>query len=447
MERKIDQKLVEWKDSPHRKPLILKGARQTGKTFALMAFGSKYFNNFHYLNFEESEAFSRAFEESLEPRSLLANLSFVLGKKIEIETDLLILDEIQACPRALTSLKYFCEQLPQMAVCAAGSLLGVMLGEAAYPVGKADYLRLYPMSFEEFLKALHDDPSLEILEQAKDLKTIPEVVHAHLWERLKIYFVVGGLPEVVLTYVENKEDSFEAMTRVRNKQGELVLAYLADIAKHSGKENSMHIERIWRNVPAQLARTQDGSAPKFKFKGVVPNVQGYDRLVGALDWLQAAGLIIRVPITHCAALPLSAYIRENQFKLYCFDVGILGVLGHLPPAVILDYDYGSFKGYFAENFVAQEFLSSGQEALFSWKENTAEIEFLREVGGAIIPVEVKSGWVTQAKSLKVFVGKYNPPFSVILSGKNLHISREGDAQRRRSHHYPLYLASRFPWVD
>jgi predicted AAA+ superfamily ATPase len=201
--------------------------------------------------------------------------------------------------------------------------------------------------------------------------------------------------------------------------------------------NAMHIDRVWRAVPAQLAQSQDGSAHKFRFKGVIPGTSRFDRLSSALDWLEAAGLVIKIPITKSGKLPFSAYAKENVFKLLSFDVGILGALSGLSPKVILDYDYGSYKGYFAENYVAQEFLYSGKK-LFSWEEGNAEIEFLIEKDGAVIPIEVKSGGVTKAKSLHSFCKKYDPPYQVILSAKNLYLD-----QARRTHYYPLYLASKF----
>jgi hypothetical protein len=228
---------------------------------------------------------------------------------------------------------------------------------------------------------------------------------------------------------------------VREKQIDLIRDYIADIAKHSGKLNAMHIERVWRNIPAQLAKAQDGSAPKFRFKGVVPGISAYSRLSGTIDWLDAAGLIIKVQIVNSGQLPSSAYVTENRFKLFCFDIGILGAMSRLPPKSILDYDYGTYKGYFAENYIAQEFRYAGISQLYSWNEKTAEVEFLREVKGEVLPVEVKSGWVTQSKSLKVFSEKYKPRYQTIMSARNLNINHSN-----RTHNYPLYLASHFPLV-
>jgi uncharacterized protein len=436
MKRLITQKLQEWRQSPRRKPLILQGMRQVGKTYILKDFGDCYFPQTHYFNFEKDNALSKAFQGDLDPKQLLLSLSFHQNKDIRIETDLIIFDEIQACPRALTSLKYFCEELPNATICAAGSLLGIHLNTASYPVGKVDMLKLYPMNFQEFLLALGQEKLYQFLINYTLTDPINELIHARLWEYLKYYFVVGGLPEVVSIFADLQSQLFNAFENVRLKQSELIVAYQADIAKHAGKVNAMHIDRIWRAIPQQLAREQNGGAAKFKFKGIIPNVDRYDRMADAIDWLCAAQLVIKQPIAQKANLPLSAYIKENTFKLYLSDVGLLGALSDLSPKTLLDYDYGSYKGYFAENFVAQAFLATGVNQLYSWQEGGSEIEFLREVNGNLIPIEVKSGWVTRAKSLQSFATKYHPLYSIILSASN-HISKSNAKNR----YYPLYLAS------
>ena len=437
MERTVYDNLLKWKADPGRKPLIIKGPRQVGKTYILKQFGRQAFPAFHYINFEEDETLSRVFESDLNPGRIIQELSFYVDAPVHPDRDLIIFDEIQACPRALTSLKYFREKMPGTAVCAAGSLLGVQLSREAFPVGKVSFLDMYPLGFEEFLRAMGDGRYVQLLAGLSLGDQIPEMAHTHLWERLKLYFITGGLPEVVKTCASLKDDLYSACKAAREQQSELIKGYLADIAKHSGKQNAMHMERIWKNIPAQLAREQNGSAAKFRFKGVVPGVKNYSRLAGALDWLDAAGLLLKIHIVNKGELPFAAYAAENRFKLCCFDVGILGALSRLAPKTILDYQYGTYKGYFAENFIAQEFRYAGAGELFSWKEKRAEVEFLRESDGRILPIEVKSGWVTQAKSLKVFSEKYPPPFRTVMSAKNLHIDPE-------CHRYPLYLASRFP---
>jgi len=439
MKRSIYAHLKQWKKNKRRKPLILKGARQVGKTYILKKFGRENFENLHYINFEEDESLSRIFEKNLKVNRIIQELQFYLDKAINIEQDILIMDEIQACPKALTSLKYFNELMPDFSICAAGSLLGVHLGEASFPVGKVDFLDMFPMNFREFLEALEENMLCDFLDTLTYDRPIPETVHEKLWERYKIYLVVGGLPYIVQTYVELQEDLFTCLNQVRKVQKDLINTYLADIAKHSGKINSMHLERMLRTIPSQLARQQDGSAPKFRFQGVIPGIRGYSRLANVIDWLEAAGLIHKIHIINRGELPFSAFSKENTFKLFMFDVGLLGALGDLPVKSLLDYNFGTYKGYTAENFAAQEFICKGISPLYSWKENTSELEFIIESHGRILPVEVKSGWVTQAKSLKIFSEKYNPEYRTIFSGRNLKIDTEN-----RVHQYPLYLVSYFP---
>lgn len=436
MKRTIFSKLEQWKTKDRRKPLILRGVRQVGKTYILQEFGNSCFARTHYLNFEKSKALLSVFEENLDPKILIQKLNFILNCSIDIHRDLLIFDEIQECPRALTSLKYFAEDMPELALCSAGSLLGVHLTPVSFPVGKVNMIHMYPMSFVEFLTSLDETRALEYLNEAVSAKSIPEIVHSHLWERLKWYFITGGLPEVVDTFLKKRENLYEAFVAVRELQQELLVSYFADMAKHSGKINAMHLDRLWRAIPEQLGRSQDGSAKKFTFKDAVAGINRYDRLAGVIDWLEKAGLIIKVHIVCSGNVPFSAFARENVFKLFCFDVGILGALSGLEPKEILDYDYGTYKGYFAENFIAEEFLYSGQDQLYSWQEKTAEVEFLRQVDGKAVPIEVKSGWVTHSKSLNLFAIKYNSPFKVILSAKNIY-EGAGTGVRR----YPLYMAS------
>jgi len=438
MRRDIWNKLEEWKTKKDRKPLILKGARQVGKTYILRAFGKENFSQVHYLNFEKYKQLDKIFEGDLIPQNILRDLSFYLNTSIDKENDLVIFDEIQNIPRALTSLKYFQEELPELAICSAGSLLGIQMSDESFPVGKIEFLNMFPMSFEEFLRGKGDTKSFEFLRSRKKSETIPQIIHSRLWEQLKIYFVVGGLPEIVKTFVEYKDDQFTALQKVREKQDNLLSTYIADISKHSGKQNAMHIERLWRNIPAQLAREHNGSAGKFKFKGIIPGIKRYSKLAGSIDWLVSAGLIIKARIANSGELPFSAHTAENTFKLYAFDVGLLGALSDLSPKSIIEYKYGSYKGYFAENFAAQEFVCSGVKELYCWKEGSAEVEFLREINGDVLPVEIKSGWVTQAKSIKVFVQKYHPKYRAIFSANNLSLDSINKVYR-----YPLYLISCF----
>jgi uncharacterized protein len=438
MRRLFTEKLIQWKHAKPRKPLLVRGLRQVGKTYSLQEFGKQYFRNLHYVNFERDGRLSEIFVADLNPRRILQELSFILNTTIDVTQDFILFDEIQACPRALNSLKYFQEELPQLALSSAGSLLGVYLSSEPFPVGKVDMLKVYPMSFIEFLLGIGDDRSVDFINQLNNNSKIPEIVHAHLWRQMKLYFIVGGLPEVVHIFRDNRDNLPAAFELVRKKQEELILAYNADMAKHAGKVNSMHLDRVLKAVPSQLARAQDDSAAKFKFKGIVAGINRYSRLAGVIDWLEAAGLIIKSYSVNCGELPFAAYTKENTFKLYLADVGLLGAMSGLSPVTIFNYDYGTYKGYFAENFVAQEFCSSGVGHLYGWQEGHAEVEFLLDINGKAIPIEVKSGRVTRAKSLQIFADKYQPPYRVILSGNNMHIDMAHKFQQ-----YPLYLAGKF----
>lgn len=437
MKRYFIEKLEEWKKKPDRKPLVVRGARQVGKTYILKEFGKNFFSDFHYINFEKDKTVHEVFKNNLDPAHILKELSFYFKKSIH-DSDLLIFDEIQECPRALTSLKYFVEESPQTCIASAGSLLGLQFQKESFPVGKVDFLELGPMNFAEFLEASGENEALLFIQNISH-ENFSEMVHQKLWSLLKDYFVVGGLPEVVKTFVREEKKDWEVFQKVREKQKALITAYVADMAKHAGKQNAMHLERLWLHVPEQLAKNQDGAAYKFRFRDVIPGIQGYERLSGTIDWLESAELIVRVKIANQAKLPLMAYSRENTFKLYFFDVGLLGAASNLAPETLLKADFGSYKGYFAENFVAQELKALGLAPLHSWKENTAELEFLLEARDLLCAIEVKSGSVTHAKSMGIFLKKYPEAKGVILSARYpFQIKNQGHLQK-----WPLYAAGFF----
>lgn len=442
MKRVITGKLIEWKNKPNRKPLILKGVRQVGKTFILRNFGETEFKGVHYFNFEKDSNLHKIFLSDLDPQRIIQELGLVTGKKIDSLHDLIIFDEIQECPKALTSLKYFNEELTELAICCAGSLLGVHLGSSSFPVGKVDLLTLFPMNFQEFLLANGEEEIVSVIEKVHLTKTFPLVLHDKLWGLLKQYFIVGGMPEAVSLYQANKEDLSISFKKVREIQTAIYSGYLADMAKHSGNVNAMHLDRVFKSVPEQLSRTQDGSAPKFKFKGILPNISQYTRLANVFDWLDTAGLIHKIPITNQGLPPLKAYIKESAFKLFMFDIGMLGAIADLSPQTILNYDYGTYKGFFAENFILQELLAANKGPLYTWHEGTAEIEFLLELQGIVVPIEVKSGGTTHAKSLGVFAKKYQPPFTVKVTSNPLSVREDTLVQN-----YPLYLASQISFKN
>jgi predicted AAA+ superfamily ATPase len=435
MKRTINQPLNDWKGSANRKPLILRGARQVGKTYTLKEFGGVAFPRYHYVNFEKDARLGQLFEQNLNPERILNELQFYLDQPIDRQRDLVIFDEIQRCPKALTSLKYFSEEMPEMALCAAGSLLGVALQPDSFPVGKVQFMDMYPLSFDEFLDGAGKERLAELIRGHDLTQPFPEMAHEQLWGLWKHYLVVGGLPEAVNIYREKQENLYDAMQMVRQAQRDLLEAYLADMAKHSGKSNALHIEKLWRSVPAQLARTQNGSAGKFKLREGIPGIRGYERLSSPLDWLECAKLLIRTPIIDAVGVPLSGYVKESRFKLYFFDVGLLGAVSGIAPATFLNYDFGSYQGYVAENFAAQELRAAGDKTLYCWQGRTAEVEFILERKGEVVPVEVKSGWVTQSKSLKVYIERYRPPRAYVLSANNV-------SRSNINRYLPIYAASR-----
>lgn len=432
MERLAMQELLKWKNARQRKPLLIQGARQVGKTYLLKEFGRRYFPRCHYVNFEKSSTLLDIFAKSLDPLEIIKELEFLLETEIDPKNDILIFDEIQREPRALTSLKYFCENMPETAICAAGSLLGVTMNIDSFPVGKVDMLDMRPLNFYEFLKALDEQKLAELLATHDIKKPFPVSAHEKLINIWKHYLVVGGLPEAVEYFRNNRDNVFNSFLKVRDIQEVLLRTYMADIAKHSGKINSVHIEQILKNVPAQLASSVDDSAKKFIFKDVIPGIRGYSRLSNPIGWLERANLILRVPVIDTATMPLTTQVKENVFKLYFFDVGLLGALSQLPPAVIMKYDFKTYKGFFAENFVLQELLASGISNTYCWQGRTSEIEFIIQTNeGEIIPIEVKSGAVTHSKSLSTYCKKYEPTYSIVISLKN-----EGKKQSRW--YIPLY---------
>jgi predicted AAA+ superfamily ATPase len=333
----------------------------------------------------------------------------------------------------LTSLKYFCEELPELALCSAGSLLGLDLTGHSFPVGKVNLLDMFPMSFEEFLGGIKETRLVDLVRTHDFYTPLPEIAHSLLWDMWKLYLVVGGLPEAVKIYYQQSENRYEAVKAVRRVHLDLLDAYMSDIAKHSGKINAMHIERLWRNVPVQLARSQNGSASKFRFKDALPDVRGYERLASPLGWLERTRLVIRTSIVKRAETPLIGFSKENRFKQYFFDVGLLGTSGEIDPNTILKYEYGNYKGFVAENFVAQELRANGVRNLFCWEGRTSEVEFLLETASGIVPLEVKSGRATRSKSLEIFEKRYNPKRSVVLSAKN--VEMRGPRQ-----YLPIYAA-------
>jgi predicted AAA+ superfamily ATPase len=416
---------------------VLLGARQVGKTYLLREFGREHFKNTHIFDFEQDKALANIFKQDLDAKRILRDLSLYASKPIVPGEDILIFDELQACGPALTSLKYFCENVPELHLASAGSLLGLMMNESSFPVGKVNFINLAPLTFAEFVDARGEGRLLEEVDLCfLEKRALSVAAHMRLIEIMRYYLLTGGLPEVVASCEPLKPFSLADAQRVREIQRELITAYLADMAKHCGKINSMHLERVWRNVSEQLARGLDGRSNKFTFKDVVSNIKGYERLAGAIDWLQKAQLVIKAPIIECADLPLNAYAHENTFKLYLFDVGLLSSMVQIDPFNLLSNELTTFKGYLFENFVAQELQATLNNQIYCWREKQSEVDFLIQDKEGVMPIEVKSGRNTAARSLQIFRKKYTPRRYALLSSNNLALHGQ-DAL-----HYPVYLASR-----
>ncbi len=428
MKRDIYQNLLTWKKDPRRKPLVLKGARQVGKTFVLKDFGCTEYADLAYFNFEEDPELSGFFSGRLDPKSIVQTLSIYREKEISSDRTLIVFDEVQSSPRVLTCLKYFCELAPQYHVIAAGSLLGIKIGQSApFPVGKVDFLDLYPMSFAEFLDAVGKS-QLRILLETCEFAPLATAFHRELTRLLRLYYFVGGMPEAVSQYVQT--DNLEVVRQVQNS---ILVAYEFDFSKHTTRTEAMRIAGTWESIPTQLAKKKK----TFSYANVAKNARA--REYGeSIQWLSDAGLIIRVNNIATPRLPLTSY-QEGPFKLYLLDVGLLGAMTKLSQRMIVSGNvlFTEFNGAFVENFVAQELLANGQKQLFYWtSKHQAEVDFVVQIGEHVFPLEVKAGISKQKKSLRVYGDKYKPP---VLSRSTLMNFKEDGHVRN----YPLYALWQF----
>ncbi len=414
MKRNLYKKLLDWKSTADRMPLVLTGARQVGKTHLLTQFGRNEYRDIHVFNFQENPRIHTFFRKDLRPERLLEELSITQRKDISVKTDFVFFDEVHECDEAVTSLKYFQEKMPELHIAAAGSLLGINLNSSSFPVGKVNISHLYPMTFEEFIEASSDDTARNLFYENSRL----ESAHNLLWDYAKQYFFTGGMPKAVGKWFSETNIN-KRISSVRKIQKDILSGYEKDFAKHSGKINALHISTLLNNVPLQLSRILDGSVKRFKFKDVLPNKRTYSQLSNVISWLDSAGLIYKVFSVECRPqIPLKAFTKENIFKLFLFDIGLLGAMLEISYDSLMNQDYGTTKGFFAENFVACEFKALGHENLYSWSKGKSEIEFLYVTGESkIIPVEVKSGRRTKAKSLKSYTERYSPEKTVKFVGK------------------------------
>ena len=434
MKRDIYQKLRNWKTSSRRKPLVLQGARQVGKTYLLLEFGKNEYPDTAYFNFEEDPGLKEYFQGTLKPEKIIQKLEIHRGKKIRPEETLVFFDEIQESSGALNSLKYFCEQANNFHVVSAGSLLGVKVDHRhSFPVGKVNFLHLYPLTFLEFLAALEKGHLKNLIEGLNRFEPLDNPIHGELIDELRLYFVVGGMPEAVAHYAVHRD-----LQEIRVLQREILSAYMLDFAKHAPPSDVMKIAGVWEALPAQLARENK----KFIFSAVKPGARAREYET-AIQWLVDAGLAYKVRNVAKPNLPRASYADPGAFKLYTLDVGLLSAMTRLDPQTILQGDrlFTEFKGALTEDYVAQELTDSHHESLYYWTSpGTAEVDFLLEFEGKIYPLEVKSGLSQKTRSLRVYDEIYR---SQTLSRTSImNLKKDGGIGN-----YPLYSVARFPRLD
>ena len=403
--------LLRWKQKTCRKPVLIDGARQVGKTFLVeRLFGPASFRKVHSLDFRREPGLCALFADSLDPREIVEKIELAVDSSVDLERDLIFFDEVGDCQRALDSLKYFDQDLSGAYVCASGSNIGLL---QSFPVGSVHSLELFPLGFEEFLMG-HENPRLL---QAYRGRSRGRIEHGHLWSALLDHYFVGGMPAAVQGWMDRSSRLRERVQTVTSIHRDLLRGFARDFGKYAGKLHAQHIDAVWRNVPRQLARDQDGSVRRFRFKGVIPRKRGYRDLAGPIEWLHSAKLVRKCyPVKGSPRAPLMAHVRHNMFRLYFFDTGLLG------HAAGLTYEDQrsqgvSYKGFIAENFVQNELGVRVAYPTFGWQQAQAEIEFLHRCqDGEIIPVQVKSGARTRARSLRSFVHRYSPRRAVKLVG-------------------------------
>ena len=412
MERKIENKILKWKNSSKRMPLIIKGARQIGKTYTALMIGKKYYKNTVYFNMEDSQELVSIFEKDFDIERIITELSIRSGESIFKNETLIIFDEIQACERALLSLKYFCEKAPEYHIIAAGSLLGVALNREKYsfPVGKVDMITMYPMDFEEFLWALNQhDLAAAIREhyQSNEMFSLHDTAMMYY----KTYLLVGGMPRAVLDYIETKDYNF-----VTASQKSLNDSYIADMAKYATPNETTRIMNAYNSIPAQLSKENK----KFQYKVIKSGARAYEYET-PIEWLNASGVINKCVKVREGKMPLSVFVENESFKIYMADTGILCSKFSIPAKMILTETnaFDGFKGALTENYVAAALKTNGYD-LYYWEANgKAELDFvIQSAEGDIIPVEVKAADNVRAKSLGVFMKKYDIQKAIRISSKN-----------------------------
>lgn len=404
-------KLVEWKNNINRKPLILKGARQVGKTYILKEFGRLNYDNVAYFNFDHDNDLAALFINTKNPKRIIEQLTFVAGKKISSETTLIIFDEIQECPDALNSLKYFCEEAPEYHVVCAGSLLGIRLSKTSFPVGKVEFLNLYPMTFSEFLIADNCENLVEFMRGIKEIEEIPKIFETQLIEKLKTYYIIGGMPEVVNSWTNNKD-----IEKVNAIQLNILEAYESDFSKHIDNNEANKVSLIWNGIPSQLARENK----KFVYQVIKPGARARE-YEGALNWLNDANLIYKCYLVTKCGFPLKAYNDLSSYKIYMNDIGLLRRMSNLDSSIIIEGNklLEEFKGSFTENYVANVLAYLYNNSLNYYTFNRNEIDFVIQEKNKIIPIEVKSNKSTNNNSLTKYNASNDNEISFRFSLNNL----------------------------
>ena len=411
MYREKIEELKKWKQSPTRKPLIIRGARQVGKTWLMKEFGKKYYDKCAYINFDDNTRMNKLFEEDFDLDRIIQGLKIESGVNIEAENTLIILDEIQETPKALKALKYFCENAREYHIISAGSLLGVAIHEGtSFPVGKVDFLDLKPLSFFEFLNAIGEKQLLEVL-KSNDFDMI-NVFNTKLKDYLKLYYYVGGMPEAVSSYIEYKD-----LSQVRVIQKRLLEAYEQDFSKHAPSSIVPRIRQLWNNVPTQLANENK----KFIYGLIKKGARAREYEI-ALSWLIDCGLVYQINRVNNCKIPLSAYQDFSAFKLYLLDVGLLSAMAGLDSKTLLEGNeiFEEFKGSLTEQYVLCQLRECTDLSIYYWTSDSgiAEIDFITQIGGNNVPIEVKASENLQAKSLKTFVEKYKTKINIRTSMSN-----------------------------
>ena len=439
MKRFIIEKLINWKNNKDRKPLILKGARQVGKTYILKEFGKENYNDIAYFNFDHDDGLAELFGNTKDPKRIIEQLSLVNGKKINPSTTLIIFDEIQECPNALNSLKYFCEEAEEYHIACAGSLLGIRLSKTSFPVGKVDFLNLYPMTFSEFLIADNSENLVEVMKKTKEINEIPKIFADELIEKLKVYYIVGGMPEAVNCWINDKD-----IEKVSKIQKNILDAYESDFSKHTNINEANKISLIWNGIPSQLAREDirkyaqgiDQTRILNVFNRIAPQLARENKKFvyqvvkegarareyeNALNWLNSASLVTKCySVTKCD-FPLKAYNDLSSFKIYMNDVGLLRRMSNLNSSIIIEGNklFEEFKGSFTENYVANVLNYLQEEAPNYYTFDRNEIDFVIQRNNKIIPIEVKSDKSTNNNSLTKYNANNNNEISFRFSLNNL----------------------------